>query len=608
MNTKRLAASLLLGVLLAACTGTPTSPPPAGSPSAPSPTPITTSGPTITPPGLPAATIPTPQATPAAALTPPAVSPPTPSPTPTPGPTPSASPTLVPASAPVRLPLVAAKLPARTTDLWSATLTQTLISPQGVVYVLLVDGEDRTSIAALDDKGRPLPGWPVVIAGGWLRTADIGADGTLYLILQGDDDTQELAALPPDGLRSAGWLVRLEPGDLGPTCDSLIAVGDGTVRLVCTSYSGGDLFQAYAFDRQGRALPGWPVALPSPPCPDAGPPCIDPPEPIVVGTSLVGIASGNGWARRFTVAADGSLRLGKTVMVPSLEFNDSCYEDLPALLGSLSLGPDGTGYLWAIRAGRPRGSGDCRFISATYTAFDDDGVRAGWPVTVAGETSDPVPGPDGRVYVTQGDHGRRPTRVYAFDAHGRRVPGWPVRFDLARDGGYGKGGWLPTTVSLGPRGTVYLSVRDGPSGIDNSTTVYALDPTGKVLPGWPYRARMPLAAWEMYCGCTGGSSAPLPPVIDAAGRVHLVLGDIGEGQGLGSHATLVQNGRTAPGWPVTLRRATSYFVDLTVDAAGVTYVLAKELEGSIGQESVSETLLAIAPDGTVLYRTTVLEP
>jgi len=109
MNAKRHAASLLLGVLLAACAGTPASP---------------------TPPVLPAATSPTPQATPAAAPTPPAASPPTPSPTRTPGPTPSASPMLVPPSTPVRLPLEAVTLPIRTTDDDNTIDTQVLVSPR----------------------------------------------------------------------------------------------------------------------------------------------------------------------------------------------------------------------------------------------------------------------------------------------------------------------------------------------------------------------------------------------------------------------------------------------------------------------------------------------
>ena len=64
MNAKRRAASLLLGVLLAACGGTPAIPTPTGSSGVLSPTPITTSGPTIAPSALPAATSPTPRPTP----------------------------------------------------------------------------------------------------------------------------------------------------------------------------------------------------------------------------------------------------------------------------------------------------------------------------------------------------------------------------------------------------------------------------------------------------------------------------------------------------------------------------------------------------------------
>jgi len=86
MNAKRRAASLLLGVILAACTGSPspTATPAGSSPAAPSPTPITTSGPTIAPSTLPVAAIPTPQATPSPALTPSAALLPSPTPAPVP--------------------------------------------------------------------------------------------------------------------------------------------------------------------------------------------------------------------------------------------------------------------------------------------------------------------------------------------------------------------------------------------------------------------------------------------------------------------------------------------------------------------------------------------
>ena len=85
MNAERGAASLLLGVVLAACTNTLASPTPSGSsPLYPSVSLVTTPGPTIAPSALPAATVPTPQATPSPALTPSAASLPPPSPTPAP--------------------------------------------------------------------------------------------------------------------------------------------------------------------------------------------------------------------------------------------------------------------------------------------------------------------------------------------------------------------------------------------------------------------------------------------------------------------------------------------------------------------------------------------
>ena len=84
MNAKRRAASLLLGVLLAACAGTPTSPSPAGSsPLIPSPSPVVRPNPTVTP-SSPAA----PTTSPSAYATPPSVATITPSPVPTPEPTP----------------------------------------------------------------------------------------------------------------------------------------------------------------------------------------------------------------------------------------------------------------------------------------------------------------------------------------------------------------------------------------------------------------------------------------------------------------------------------------------------------------------------------------
>ena len=94
MNAKRRAASLLLGVLLAACGNTPASPTPEGSSPAPSPTPVATHGPTATP-ALPTAS--------PATMPPSAVPPSTPIATRAPSPVPTRAPTATVVPSPARI-------------------------------------------------------------------------------------------------------------------------------------------------------------------------------------------------------------------------------------------------------------------------------------------------------------------------------------------------------------------------------------------------------------------------------------------------------------------------------------------------------------------------
>jgi len=94
MNAKRRAASLLLGVLLAACGNTPASPTPEGSSPAPSPTPVATHGPTATP-ALPTAS--------PATMPPSAVPASTPIATRAPSPVPTRAPTATVVPSPARI-------------------------------------------------------------------------------------------------------------------------------------------------------------------------------------------------------------------------------------------------------------------------------------------------------------------------------------------------------------------------------------------------------------------------------------------------------------------------------------------------------------------------
>jgi hypothetical protein len=470
-----------------------------------------------------------------------------------------------------------------------------LLAPGGALYAIVTGWDPTTTVVtALDREGRPAPGWPVAIPGAGGVLPAFGADGTLYLKLTSEERVA-LTAIDRNGTVAAGWPANLSDVD----CNAPITLPDGTLRLVC--HLAGGAVRAYAFDRRGRALPGWPVVVPA----GKGPPLSEnlghPDLNVALGTNLVDLQVGTGWARRFAIAAEGTVRLGTQVTAPVP--TSSCYR---GRLGdpSYSLGPDGTAYMRSLEMSAPGGSNGCRVLSSTFTAFDERGVRAGWPVTVSGETSEPTPGPFGRIYVTQGSPGDRPTRIFAFDAGGRRVAGWPVRFNVAPVIGMSGAGWSTAPVRVGADGTVYLITED------RGTTIYALSPAGKVRPGWPYRSTS-LLGDAMPCGCTGGGHPIVAPIIDAAGRIHFVheASSSPSGSQTGSRVTLVTHGRTSPGWPVTLARTGSRFLDLEVDGAGVSYALAMEYEGPARWGTpLSATLLAIGPDGTVLFRTTIVEP
>ncbi len=60
-----------------------------------------------------------------------------------------------------------------------------------------------------------------------------------------------------------------------------------------------------------------------------------------------------------------------------------------------------------------------------------------------------------------------------------------------------------------------------------------------------------------------------------------------------------------PGWPVELKRAGSEFWSVVVGPDGTAYALAIEPESS---RTSSASILAIAPDSTVRYTTTIIDP
>jgi len=320
MNAKRRAASLLLGVVLAACAGTPGSPTPAGSLSpVPSPTPITTPGPTA----------PSRSATPPSAA--PTLTAPSPSP---PGPTAAAS--GLPAGwhhelvcredgtgCQLHLYDVAGReQPGWPRDLvggcWSENVA---VGSDGVAYVACTTEDEQTVVRSFAVTGSPRPGWPVE-ATGWPGVVHVGPDGTVYVETMTGPEQSAIHAFGPDGRPRSGW-PRTLPGlmaqgftlapdgtvvgwwyeDLkedtlgtqaartkytmiGPDGQTLpgrwpiTSIGTATAPVIAQD---GSLFyvsatgKVWGHDRSGNVIDGWPYQLPYPwPWPPEWPPELRP--------------------------------------------------------------------------------------------------------------------------------------------------------------------------------------------------------------------------------------------------------------------------------------------------------------------------------------------
>ena len=523
MNTKRRAASLLLGVLIAACAGTPTSPPGGSSPPAPSSTP-TRAAPTETAavePSFAPTTAPSPAA-------------------------PAATPTPVPSTtAPTATPLPApqASLPVAGTGLAVEESIRLAPRPDGGLFVL-IEAPGGAVLASLDAAGRVRPGWPIVLAG------------------------------------SSGCEIAADPAD-------------GSVRAVCGTRPSGA--RAFAYDAAGRQLAGWPVDLPLGSVYEwwlGGPRFVD-------GQLYLVIASYNpASARLVRVSADGSVRTSASLPGPG---GDEVYEDA-------AIAPDGTAYLMTYTYAADD-------HATEITAADLGGLKPGWPIRVGGEASAPSLGPDGRIYLTVGQPGGSSSQVLAFARDGKAVTGWPVKLPVAAPSVWsGHGEQPPAAPVVAPDGSAYFVTQEG-GFPDGPTTAYAIDATGVLRAGWPYRSSTGLVWHGHVSPCaTGGGLERSDPAVGPDGSLYLLQLAASRGIGGGSIVAVGTDGVVKAGWPVVLRRAGAEFESVVVGPDGTAFALAIEPEEYLPDECGgtvsldSATILAINPGGTVRYRTTIVSP
>ena len=376
------------------------------------------------------------------------------------------------------------------------------------------------------------------------------------------------------------------------SCESLLPVADGSVRLLCALQNAdGDRstgVRAYAFDTEGTLLAGWPIDLS-----DDGADGYF--AARVIGdelTTLVwksagdqvepGQAAGNAWM--VAIAVDGTIHNGANV-----PYGTDCCSD------TWAVGPDGVAY-GTVHHVADTSAG----TSSELEAVGPEGFPAGFPVAIDGIASKPAFDAAGRIHLTVGTPFKRPARTLIFDPDGRPVDGGSDPLQIAATSDFsGAGGYYPAPPLVGADGTTFVIDTIG------GTTVAGLDASGHLMDGWPYRSGLELENTG-FCGPgdTGCGQFRAAPTIGPDNVLYLLHAAANSSAG-GSVVPVGPDGRVVDGWPVGLTRAGSEFWSVVVGPDGTAYVLAVEPEPN---SSYSATILAIAPSSHVLDKVTIVEP
>ena len=486
----------------------------------------------------------------------------------------------------------------------TAMSTVMLPTPSPFAAPTLPPTPSPSSVSSLVSSPSPAasPASPTVFRGLPLRRSAYvtgvyltpGPDGTVAVSIDRDKGAV-LVLYDARGRPRPGWPIEV-PHSQG--CDVVGFATDGSLRAVCdatdlpSAGNGPTDHRAWAFDRSGRVLDGWPVQIP------------EGYSTRVVGSHLVLLTSrsvGDGewdgsdpaevlsrsWLIR--VAADGTMTTGTALD----ETANECWG-----IG-WALGPDGIAYGASGSPNPPCVVGESICPSQMH-ALALDGAVGGWPFPIEGEVSYPDFGPDGTVVVTAGTYDRPVARIHSIDPRTHRIvatsPKLPIELATTYPDSDSCGAW-PSTPRVAEDGTVFF----GSSMYD---TTYAFGPDLRLLPGWPRELPGELAdpVSPNFDGLDCGWG--VEPAAGPDGTLYLSLEPTSETQG-GRLDAIAKNGKRPAGWPVKLTRAGSKFWDVAVGEDGTVYALAVEPEG---KRKASATLLAIDPDGEARYAVTLLEP
>ncbi len=390
-----------------------------------------------------------------------------------------------------------------------------VIGHDGTVFAWMADDVDsQPLVAALDVSGRMRPGWPFrVTSPGSGNFLVVATDGTL--LVAGPDETGagfELHRVGADGRETTGWPYR----DEGSSYCSVVAA-DGAIVLGCARRDGGGS-TIVMIDAAGEVIPGWPVALDGVERLDSAWGAAVQLGPDGTVYALGTLADRGEMARLWALAPDGTPRQGFPVTLESRAAGYLLARDR-VLVGSY-IPPE------VLQDGLCSESASTAVIAELDTAGR---IVPGWPRTAAGWVSRPAIGAEGTIYYLARD------RLFARGPDGSALPGWPVAVspvypECADYGPY-----------LAPDGTIYV--------IDGGLAAYG--PDGHVRPGWPFEPDHGFAGWFCTMDTVGGTIPVLGPDGRVYAAIAGASG-AGDEPGPLQVVELDPTGRVMPGWPYTL--------------------------------------------------------
>ena len=256
----------------------------------------------------------------------------------------------------------------------------------------------------------------------------------------------------------------------------------------------------------------------------------------------------------------------------------------------IGVGPDDTIYLLAARpVGGPKPSPSVFAVpdeKASVVAIRPDGSpKPGWPkagVPVSGFPLGYAVGPGGTVFVVSGANpfggssaAHSSMTITAIDSTGKVVPGWPYRTPAAKHG-------LQTDFFMfGQGGRVcFMDTKPGATGAsDLPMVVYCLGGDGKLLAGWPYSSAHSL----------------LDPAIGPDGTLYVVQVTPTQGSGNWPDVLLAigPDGKPRTGWTPWNPAGNEPFTTVLPEPDGRVFVL-------LGGDGGRAHLVLLASDGRLL--------